>query len=173
MFEAFRRENILKVLASPTLITSDRRPVSFTSGGEVPTAIVRPNKSRDVHFRSVGTQVDAVATLLGGDRVRLDIRPRYCEVDPSLSVKTADGSTVPGFRVHEVDTGCEMRLGQTAVIGGQIQERIISRVSHDNPKEPQVLHNEVQTLFLVTPELVNELPSPPHRRRAPQESQPQ
>ena len=101
--------------------------------------------------------------------MRLDIRPRYCEVDPSLSVKTADGSTVPGFRVHEVDTGCEMRLGQTAVIGGQIQERIISRVSHDNPKEPQVLHNEVQTLFLVTPELVNELPSPPHsagRRRS-------
>ena len=97
LFEAFRRENILKVLASPTLITSDRRPVSFTSGGEVPTAIVRPDKSRDVHFRSVGTQVDALATLLGGDRVRLDIRPRYCEVDPVT--ERQDGRRVDGARL--------------------------------------------------------------------------
>jgi hypothetical protein len=160
LFEAFRRENILKVLASPTLVTADRRPVSFTSGGEIPAPMAQPDKANSMHLRSVGTKVDALPVLLGGDRVRLEIRPRYCEVDPTLSVKAADGSTVPGFRVHEVDTGCEMRLGQTAVIGGQIQERI-SRVGHSESGEPRVVRNEVQTLFLVTPQLVETLPAPP------------
>jgi hypothetical protein len=88
----------------------------------------------------------------------LQIRPRHSELDPSLSVKASD-VTVPGLQVQEVATDCEIEFGQTAVIGGGTQKRIHAKGEV----------NEVQTLFLVTPQLVNALPpmEPPQPYPAP------
>ena len=93
------------------------------------------------------------------------MRVGHREHDPSLNVVT-DGKTIPGFRVREIDTGAEMKLGQTLAIAGPRQKRIQSaRVGVPYAMDlPVVGHafchkenkiNEVATLYLVTPELVD------------------
>jgi hypothetical protein len=139
LIESLRRENIAKVLAAPNLVTVSGRAVSYFVGGEVPA----PGKSGATE--EVGTRLDAVVTLLADDKARLWIRPRVSTVDAKPAGKDA---AISRLRVHEIDTTCEVVLGQTAVIGGMVKNRIHADASH----------NAVQTLFLVTLERVDALP---------------
>ena len=156
MIAALRQEKLLKVLASPTLVTVDGRPASCLVGGEIPMPVVNSDESMGVAFRKYGTQVDVVATLVGAGKVRLEIRPRCSEIDPTTSV-TVQGVQVPSLRVREMDTGFEMELGQTAVLGGAVQERT-HKVVGKSADEFVATREEVQTIFLVTPELVEAQP---------------
>jgi hypothetical protein len=139
--ESLRRENIAKVLAEPNLVTVSGRPVSYFCGGEV----AAPGKPGATH--EVGTRVDAVVTMIHDDKVRLEIRPRVSTLDAKPAPAGKDAPT-SGLHVHEIDTACEVEFGQTAVIGGMVQDRIHADASH----------NAVQTLFLVTLERVDALP---------------
>ena len=56
--------------------------------------------------------------------MRLEVRPQVSELDPTLSV-TINGTTVPGFRVRKVDTGVELKFGQTLAIAGLLQQTTV------------------------------------------------
>ena len=60
--------------------------------------------------------------VLGNGRIRLEVKPRISFLDNTLSV-TTQGITVPGLNVREVDTGVEMKAGQTLAIAGLVQNR--------------------------------------------------
>ncbi len=123
VLSALQRNNVAKLIAEPTLVTVSGRPAYFQSGGEIPVLIPQGLGNVSVEFRPFGTQVDFVPIVLGDGRVRLEVRPRISEIDRSLSV-TLNGSVIPGFRTRQVDTGVELRVGQTLALAGLIQTRI-------------------------------------------------
>jgi pilus assembly protein CpaC len=125
VLSALQRNDIAKLLSEPVLVTVSGRPAYFQSGGEIPVAIPQGLGNVSVEFRPFGTQVDFVPIVLGDGRVRLEVRPRISEIDRSLST-TLNGSIIPGFRTRVVDTGVEMRFGQTLAIAGLLQCRIES-----------------------------------------------
>ena len=153
LLEVLRRENLLKVLAEPTLLAVDGRSASITCGGKIPLPVTHADGSKEIQFREYGTHADIVATLLGSRKVRLEIRVRVSEVDPALSV-TVDEHTIPGFRTREVNTGYDAELGKTIVISGLLQQRTEKVVDPQTQRESTV-NNQVQTLFLITPDLVD------------------
>jgi Flp pilus assembly secretin CpaC len=154
---SLRKENILKVLAEPTLVTLDGRPVSFTDGGEVPAPLVRPDESVEIQFKPFGTQIDALARTLGDDKVHLEIHPRYSSLIPALGVEV-QGVHVPGMIVREVKIGCDVELGKTVVIGGPVQQRMENQIKLG---KQITARNDVQMLFLVTPEVITAAPPLP------------
>jgi pilus assembly protein CpaC len=95
----------------------------------------------------------------------LEVKPRISFVDPSLSV-TAQGVTVPGLNVREVDTGVEMKPGQTFAIAGLVQNRI-EQTNRGIPyladlpyvgaafRKTHLKNNEIELVVIVTPELVD------------------
>jgi pilus assembly protein CpaC len=145
-------------------VTVSGRPAYFNSGGEVPYLVPAGLGTVSVAFKSFGTQVDFVPMVLGNGNIHLDVKPRVSFVDPTLSVTTG-GITTPGFNVREVETGVEMKAGQTFAIAGLVQTRTESssrgipyladlpyfgaafRKNHD-------LTNEIELVVMVTPELV-------------------
>lgn len=146
LIQAIERENFARVLAAPTVVTVERRAAHFETLGHA------------------SVKIDALPELLPNDGVKLEMRIALRELDPALNV-VADGKTIPGFRVREVDTGAEMKLGQTLAIAGPLQQRVVmQRVGVPYAMDlPVVGHafchnenkiNEVTTLYLVTPELV-------------------
>jgi pilus assembly protein CpaC len=117
-----------------------------------------------IEYKKFGTQVDFVPIVLNDGHIRLEVRPRVSEIDPARSV-TIGGLTVPGLRTREVDTGVELKAGQTLAIAGLVQTRTeaetrgipwlmdlpcigvpFRRVEHEE--------NEIELLIMVTPELV-------------------
>lgn len=119
---ALRRNNLVKVLASPTLVAVDGRPASFNSGGEIPIIVPAGLGQVGIEFREFGTRLDFVAKVLKGGKIWLEVRPYVSEIDPTRSV-TLQGVNVPGLRSRFLETGVEIGAGQTLALGGLLQVR--------------------------------------------------
>ncbi|MEO8494507.1 MAG: pilus assembly protein N-terminal domain-containing protein [Planctomycetota bacterium] len=165
--DALRQYNLVKVLAEPTLVTVSGRPASFNSGGEFPIPIPQGLGTTTIQFREFGTRVDFVPIVLGNGRIRLEVRPSVSELDYSRSV-TLNGTTVPGVRTRWVDTGVEMKAGQTLALAGLIQTQVETENAglpwlSDLPwlgvpfRKVRERNNEIELLVLVTPEFVEAL----------------
>ncbi len=165
--DALKQNDLLKVLAEPNLVTVSGRPASYQVGGEL--AVPNPTGfgNISVKFRKFGTMIDFVPIVLGNGGVRLEVRPSVSEVDYTLGT-TINGTVVPGFRTREVDTGVEMKFGQTLAIAGLMQQtqrttKVGIPYLMDLPflgaafsrKSNKI--EEVELLMLVRPELVEAL----------------
>ncbi|HVX12365.1 MAG TPA: pilus assembly protein N-terminal domain-containing protein [Pirellulales bacterium] len=159
------QNNVAKVLAEPQLVTVSGRPASFLVGGLVPYPASISLAGPSFNFRPIGTQVDFVPIVLGNGAIRLEVRPQVSELDPANSV-SYNGSTIPGFSTRTCDTGVELRAGQTLALAGLVQQRSETQVRgliwlKDLPllgipfRSVTDNFNEVETLIMVTPQLVD------------------
>ncbi len=162
--DALKKEDLLKVLAEPVLVTVSGRPASYLVGGEMPYPQPTGFGNISINFKPFGTQIDFVPIVLGNGGVRLEVRPQVSELDPTLSITVA-GTSVPGFRERFVDTGVELKFGQTLAIAGLLQQRTESEKRgvpylEDMPYLGALFRfnrtriNEVELLIMVRPELV-------------------
>ncbi|MBX7168943.1 MAG: pilus assembly protein N-terminal domain-containing protein [Pirellulales bacterium] len=163
--EALRENNLLKVMAEPNLVTISGRPSSFNVGGEFPILVPQSLGTVSIQYKKYGTQLDFVPIVLGNGRIRLEVRPRVSEIDNTRSV-VINEIAIPGLRVREVETGVEMRAGQTLAIAGLVQLRTEGRSRGlpylaDLPyvgamfRRNSSTTNEIELLIMVTPELVD------------------
>jgi hypothetical protein len=142
---------LLKTVEQPTLIAVDGQPAYFSNCVEVPVR-VGDDEPKRFEYRKVGTEVDAVTTLLGDHKIRVHIRPRMISAVPAG--KTSEEGYLPHLFTREIDATCEMRLGQTAVIAGSVQKRAESvRIGLIAPKE-EVRYNDVQTMYLLSADVI-------------------
>jgi pilus assembly protein CpaC len=171
--EALRRNDLIKVLAEPTLITVSGRPAFFNSGGEFPILVPQSLGTTSIQFKKFGTQVDFVPIVLGNGNIRLEVRPKVSELDDSRGINV-NGVTVPALKERVVDTAVEMKPGQTLALAGLVQTKLessnkglpwISELPYIGVPFRRVREqvNEVELLILVTPEVIeavdcNELP---------------
>ena len=81
--EALRENNLVKILAEPTLVTVSGRAASFNSGGEFPIPVPQSLGALSIEYKTFGTRVDYVPIVLGNGRVRLEVRPSVSEIDPT------------------------------------------------------------------------------------------
>jgi pilus assembly protein CpaC len=155
---------LLKIVAEPNLVCVSGRPAFFNVGGEFPIIVPQSLGTVSVQYKKFGTQLDFVPIVLGNNRIRLEVRPRVSEIDPARGV-FINGQQVPGLRVREVETGVEMRAGETLAIAGLLQQRTEMRKRgipflSDMPVVGVVFRsvksevNEIETLILVTPQFV-------------------
>ncbi|NQT13447.1 MAG: pilus assembly protein N-terminal domain-containing protein [Planctomycetes bacterium] len=165
VLEALRQDNLAKILAEPTLVTTSGRPAFFQVGGEVPYLVPQGLGTTAIEYKEYGTRVDFVPIVLGNGKIRLEVRPRVSEIDAARSI-VSDGQVIYAFTKHEVDTGVQMQSGQTLAIAGLVQTRVESQrrgvpwVS-DLPyigaafRRLEEKNNEIELLIFVTPELVD------------------
>jgi pilus assembly protein CpaC len=149
-----QQNNVGRILADPVVATLTGQPVSFRSGGEVPIP-GGPGSDQPVEFRQVGTQFDFLANALGNNRVRLDLRVRLCELDESKTI-SVEGTRLPAFSVRQCDAPIELEFGQTGILAGLGQRRP-ETVKTDAGIVTE--DNEVELLFVVTPEAVSAIAS--------------
>ncbi|HET6881206.1 MAG TPA: pilus assembly protein N-terminal domain-containing protein [Pirellulales bacterium] len=158
------QKNVAKVVAEPQLVTVSGRPASFSVGGVFPI-IVASAFYQSVQWRQYGTKVDFVPIVLGNGAIRLEVRPSVSELDPAQGT-TVNGTTIPGLVIREVDTGAELRVGQTLALAGLVQQRVETQVRgliglSELPllgipfRNVHEQFNEVETLIMVTPQLVD------------------
>ncbi len=123
--DALTNETLAKVLAEPTLVTTSGRPASLLSGGEFPILVPGGVGTVSVQFREFGVRMEAIPTVLGNGRLRLDIAPEVSERDFSSAVAIG-GLPIPGINTRRVNTQVEMNFGETIMIGGLISRKRIT-----------------------------------------------
>lgn len=155
LIEQLQKNNIAKVLTEPNVVAVSGRPAQFNVGGELPIPLPKGSKQA-VEYKPFGTQVDLLAITQGDNRVRLELRARIGHIDDSRKIDV-DGVTVPSIDVRQIDTGLDLRIGQTGVLSGMLETRTERQKRGDNVVD---VENQIELLFLVTPELVAPLDSP-------------
>ncbi|MBN1908244.1 MAG: pilus assembly protein N-terminal domain-containing protein [Pirellulales bacterium] len=165
ILEALRRNNLLKILSEPTLTTVSGRPATFNVGGEIPILVPQSLGTVSIEFKKYGTQLDFIPIVLGNGKIRLEVRPKISEIDPSNSI-VLQGITVPGLRSREVETAVELQAGQTLAIAGLVQTRVEAEsrglpILGEAPyigamfRRVEERLNEIELLIMVTPEIVD------------------
>ena len=120
--DALRTEGLLKIHATPMVVTHNGQPAELLNGGEAPVLVPAGLGTTAIEFKPFGIIMNAVPHILGNGRLRLQIEPSVVERDFANAV-VVDGITVPSFTVRKVNTQVEMNFGETLVIGGLISKR--------------------------------------------------
>ena len=120
--QAMRNEGLLKLHATPMLVTNNGRPANLLNGGETPVITPAGLGTTAIEFKEFGVQLQAVPYILGNGRVRLEIEAAIRDRDFSNAVTVA-GVTVPAFIVRKANTQVEMNFGEALVIAGLVSQR--------------------------------------------------
>lgn len=120
--QAMRDEGLLKLHATPMLVTHNGRPANLLNGGETPVVTPAGLGTTAIEFKEFGIQLQAVPYILGNGRLRLEIEAAIRDRDFSNSV-TVSGVTVPAFIVRRANTEVEMNFGEALVIAGLVSQR--------------------------------------------------
>jgi len=124
VLKALSKDDLVRVLAAPNLVTVSGRPSYFQVGAEVPFGIPGDGGSSQIEQKFAGTRMDISPTVLDGGRIRLEVRLRVSEVAP-MPVPVFPGA-LPALRTWAVDTAVELEPGQTLIAGGLVQKRVVS-----------------------------------------------
>ncbi|MEX0702742.1 MAG: pilus assembly protein N-terminal domain-containing protein [Planctomycetales bacterium] len=165
--EALKEESLLKILAEPTLNTSNGRPAQMLVGGEFPILVPQSLGTVTIEFREFGVRMEAVPHMLGNGRVRLELQPEVSDRDLTNAV-TISGITVPGLTTRRVNTSVEMRFGETYVLAGLISWSKTAETSKvpflgELPylgalfRRESFSESETEMVIMVTPELAGPL----------------
>jgi pilus assembly protein CpaC len=165
LLSALRQQDLIKLLAEPTVVATHGRPSRFTVGGKVPYLVPSGNNAIQILYEPYGTSVDFLPFVIGPGRIRLEVRPEVSEPDDSKSI-SASGIRVPAFTQRYVETAVEMQAGQTFAIAGLLQSRteavtkgtpLLSEIPYIGVMFRRVRErrNDIELLITVTPELVD------------------
>ncbi len=149
--DVLQKKVVAKTIAEPTLITVSGRDAYFASGGQVPILQQRVNGKLSTEFAKFGSEVTLTAEDLGGGRIRLNVKPRFAELDKSLEVSVG-GRMVPGLKVRECQASADLASGDTMVLGG-MPNKVLEYANRDGIVVEQIYETEM--LMLVTPRLVD------------------
>jgi pilus assembly protein CpaC len=182
VLDALREENLAKVLAEPRLITLSGRPASFFSGSEQAMPVSNDSGQVGVQFEEIGTRINAIPIVLDNGKIHLELEAGVGQLNPGSSTKV--GSCVlPGRSTTRINTSLDLEAGQTFVLGGLIQKTVHATalkvpVLGDLPVVGDLFttktfcEEEVETIVLVTPSLVNPTPGEQTAESCSQEPRP-
>jgi pilus assembly protein CpaC len=114
----------------------------------------------EVEFKPFGVRLDFVPTITWSDRIDLRVFPEVSEIDQSVAV-----GGVPGLKVRRTVNRVEMREGESLVIGGLLDRRILKDLTKfpllgDIPilgalfRSTKFRNQESELVFVITPRIV-------------------
>jgi pilus assembly protein CpaC len=159
LFRLIHNKNVTEILAQPRLVMKNGRSGGFLAGGEFPVVQTLQN-SFSVEFKPFGVRLDFVPTITWSDRIDLRVFPEVSEIDQTVSVQG-----VPGLKVRRSVNDVEMREGETLVISGLLDRRILKDLTKfpllgDIPilgalfRSTRFRNQESELVFVITPRIV-------------------
>ncbi len=128
VLSALRRNNVLKILAEPNLVTLNGFQANFLAGGEFPVPVLQGSggaggsNSISVQFKEFGVRLGFLPIIQDGDVIRLTVDPEVSTIDFSVGTTLIPGgSPVPGLNTRKSHATVELRPGDTLALAGLMQ----------------------------------------------------
>jgi pilus assembly protein CpaC len=163
-------KGLSKILAEPTLVARSGETANFLVGGEVPIPVAQGGASFgqvSIEYHDFGVGIAFTPTVLGPDRIHLEVRPEVSEPDFSFGT-TVQGTVVPGFRTRRASTSVELADGQSFAIAGLLRDDVV-QLRAQYPwlgtipligalfRSSQFQQRKTELVMIVTPHLVKPL----------------
>ncbi|MGA2496653.1 MAG: type II and III secretion system protein family protein [Tepidisphaeraceae bacterium] len=167
--DALRQNNLLRILAEPTLVTVSGQEASFLAGGSFPIPVsggaqTGGTPAVTVEFREYGVQLNFTPIVTGDGKIRLKVSPEVSDLDFTTAVQFS-GFVIPGLTQRKVSTTIELAEGQTFAIAGLLNQSVnaskdVTPLLGDLPvlgalfRSVKYQRKETELVVLVTPHLV-------------------
>jgi pilus assembly protein CpaC len=165
--DALKDEELLKVLAEPTLITLSGKPANFLAGGEFPVPVPQPSAAGTIvtiQYKPFGIGLNFTPTVLSNNRISMLVAPEVSELDFTTAVSFA-GFVIPSITTRRVSTTVELADGQSFAIAGLLKDEVRQSVRKfpllgDIPilgalfRSTAFQKDETELVIIVTPHLV-------------------
>ncbi|HXV79546.1 MAG TPA: pilus assembly protein N-terminal domain-containing protein [Candidatus Binatia bacterium] len=159
LYRLLQNKDVTEILAQPRLVMKNGRTGGFLAGGEFPV-VQTLSDSFAVEFKPFGVRLDFVPTITWSDRIDLRVFPEVSEVDFAVQVQG-----VPGLKVRRTVNRVEMGEGESLVIAGLLDRRIIKSLTKfpllgDIPilgtlfRSTRFRNQETELVFVITPRIV-------------------
>jgi pilus assembly protein CpaC len=90
--DALKEENLVKVLAEPTLVALSGQEAHFLAGGEFPIPVPQAFGVTTIQFKKFGIQLNFNPVVLSPTRISVTVAPEVSDLD------FANGLSLQGFR---------------------------------------------------------------------------
>ena len=173
--DALKEENLVKVLAEPTLVALSGQEAHFLAGGEFPIPVPQSFGVTTIQFKKFGIQLNFTPVVLSPTRISITVSPEVSDLDFANGL-ALQGFVVPAITTRRASTVVELEDGQSFAIAGLLRNSVRETVSKfpvlgDIPilgalfRSSSFQKNETELVIIVTPRLVTpvteaELPLP-------------
>jgi len=127
LVDALKEDGLAKILAEPTLIALSGKQASFLAGGEFPVPVPQGLGTVAIEYKKFGVGLNFTPTVLGNDRINIQVTPEVSELDFSTAVQFS-GFVIPGLTTRTATTTVELNDGQSFAIAGLLRENIVGAV---------------------------------------------
>jgi pilus assembly protein CpaC len=165
--DALKEENLLKVLAKPTLVALNGQEAAFLAGGEFPIPVPQAFGLVTVQFKKFGVGLVFTPNILNSKHISLNVAPEVSELDFQNALRL-QGFLVPAISTRRAATTIELADGQSFAIGGLMRDNVKESVKKvpflgELPilgalfRSSSFQKNETELVIIVTPHLVKPL----------------
>lgn len=162
LYRLIQNKDVTEILAQPRLVMKNGRSGGFLAGGEFPVVQTLQN-SFSVEFKPFGVRLDFVPTITWSGAIDLRVFPEVSEIDQSVAVQG-----VPGLKVRRTVNRVEMKEGESLVIAGLLDRRILKDITKypilgDIPilgtlfRSTRFANRESDLMFVITPRIVGNM----------------
>jgi len=122
LLEADETNGDARILAEPSVMTSNKDSASFLEGGEIPVPVVQNTAAGGaptvtIVWREFGIRLNFAAEVVSDSLIRLRIRPEVSSLDFTNAIEIS-GFKIPALRTRYVETTVEVRRDQSLIISG-------------------------------------------------------
>lgn len=165
--DALKEEDVVKVLAKPTLVAISGQEAQFLSGGEFPFPIPQAFGVVTIQFKKFGVGLAFTPTVLTNNRISMAVSPEVSELDFSNALQI-EGFTIPTIQTRRATTMIELGDGQSFAIAGLLKDNVREAVKKfpvlgDIPvlgalfRSSRYVKNQTELVIIVTPHFVKPL----------------
>lgn len=165
--DALQQENIVKVLAKPTLLALNGQEAAFLAGGEFPIPVPQAFGLITIQFKKFGVGLVFTPNIMDKNHISLSVAPEVSELDFQNALRT-QGFVVPAITTRRATTTIELADGQSFAIGGLLRDNVKESINKypwlgDIPilgalfRSTSYQKNETELLIIVTAHLVRPL----------------
>lgn len=158
LFRMLQNKDVSEILAQPRLVVKNGRSGGFLAGGEFPVVTVTAN-TFGVIFKPFGVRLDFIPTITWSDRIDLRVFPEVSQISSTIV------NGVPGIEVRRTVSRVEMKDGESLVIGGLLDHRIVKDLTKfpllgDIPilgalfRSTKFSNKDSELVFVITPRIV-------------------
>jgi len=159
---------MLQILAEPNLVATNGKEASFLAGGEFPVPVTQSGANTgaiSVQFRDYGIKLSFLPAITIHGTIRMHVKPEVSSIDAANGV-TVSGLNIPALSTRRMETDIELGEGQSFVIGGLIDDRVIENLSQVPGlahlpilgalfKSRSLTKSKTELIVVVTPEVIS------------------
>ena len=165
--DALKQNNIVKILAEPTLVALSGQEASFLAGGEFPIPVPQALGVISIRFKQFGASLTFTPTVLANNKISIAVAPEVSDLDFTNAINI-QGFLIPAITTRRASSVVELDDGQSFAIAGLLRDTVRQQISKfpflgDIPilgalfRSSRFQKDETELVIIATPRLVKPL----------------